>query len=72
MRELLESYAGLSQILRESPLSRDFNRYEATQGELIAVKLARIEERIVNMKLLIGALAGAISVLAGAIAILAD
>lgn len=71
-RELLETYVGLAQILRESTMSRDFNHFENAKDELIAVRLARIDERLANLRLLVGALAGALSVMAGAIAILAD
>jgi hypothetical protein len=53
-------------------MSRDFNHFENAKDELIAVRLARIDERLANLRLLVGALAGALSVMAGAIAILAD
>jgi len=68
---LLESIGGLSEILRDSPQSKDFSRYEKARSELILVRVTLIEERIANLKLLLVAYGAALSVLAGTIAILA-
>ena len=70
-RELLESINGLSEILRDSSEAKDFSRYEEARSELFVVRIALVEERLANLKLLLFAYGAALSVLAGTIAILA-
>lgn len=70
-RELLQSLNGLSEIIRDSPAAGDFSRYEDTRSELFLVRIALVEERLSNLKLLLAAYGAALSVLAGTIAILA-
>lgn len=70
-RELLQSINGLSEILRESPQSKDFSRYEEARSELFLVRIALVEERVANLKLMLVAYGAALGVVAGTIAILA-
>lgn len=70
-RELLQSINGLSEILRESPQSKEFSRYEEARSELFLVRIALVEERVANLKLMLVAYGAALGVVAGTIAILA-
>ena len=70
-RELLQSINGLSEILRESPQSNEFSRYEEARSELFLVRITLVEERIANLKLMLVAYGAALGVVAGTIAILA-
>jgi hypothetical protein len=75
LREDLETLLGLRQIIREELGARekdDFDRLMRVEGELLEVRLVRLEERIRSHSRLIGGIGAILTVLAGSLAVLAD
>ena len=74
-REALQTLVGLYEILSDElppRHRRDFQHFVRSEGELFQIKLARIEERINTLRVLIGALGAALLGVGGALAVLAS
>tara|TARA_B100001250_G_scaffold465_1_gene415 strand:- start:1939 stop:2154 length:216 start_codon:yes stop_codon:yes gene_type:complete len=71
----MQTLIGLREIIREELGARnreDFDRFIRVGGELLEVRLARIDERLRSHGRLIGGIGAILTVLAGALAVLAD
>ena len=74
-REALQTFVGLYEILTDGLDSRhkkDFQHFVRSEEELVRIKLARMEEKINTLRILVGALGAALLGIGGALAILAD
>lgn len=75
IRETLQNLVGLYEILSDGMGQQqrsDLEKFVKTEEDLIRIRLARLEEKINSLRLIIGALGAAVATLAGTIAILAD
>ena len=74
-REALQTFVGLYEILPDGLDNRhkkDFQHFVRSEEELVRIKLARMEEKINTLRILVGALGAALLGIGGALAILAD
>jgi hypothetical protein len=73
-REALQTLVGLYEILTDElgpGHRRDFEHFVRGEDQLFQIKLARMEEKIAALRVLIGALGAALLGVGGALAVLA-
>ena len=73
-REAMQTFVGLYEILTNElnqGHKRDFERFVRTEEEIVKIKLARMEEKINALRVLVGALGAALLGVGGSLAVLA-
>ena len=73
-REAMQTFVGLYEILTNElgqRHKRDFERFVRTEEEIVKIKLARMEEKINALRVLVGALGAALLGVGGSLAVLA-
>lgn len=74
-REAAQTFVGLYEILtNELDLrhKQDFEHFVQAEENLVKIRIARLEERMNGLRVLVGALGAALAAMGGVIAILAD
>jgi hypothetical protein len=73
-REAMQTFVGLYEILTNElgqSHKKDFERFVRTEEEIVKIKLARLEEKINALRVLVGALGAALLGVGGSLAVLA-
>ena len=73
-REAMQTFVGLYEILTnelDKGHRKDFERFVRTEEEIVKIKLARLEEKINALRVLVGALGAALLGVGGSLAVLA-
>ena len=73
-REAMQTLVGMYEILTnelDRHHRRDFHSFVQSEEELVGIKLARMEEKINTLRILVGALGAALLGVGGSLAVLA-